>query len=266
MAHIHPTAIIDPRAVLAADVSVGPWCLIEGPVTLGPGCRLFERVSLRGPLVAGARNVFYPHVSLGLEPQDRKYDLSRPGPGIKLGDDNLLREGVTIHRATGEHPTTVGDRNFLMVNCHVAHDSRVSDDCTLVNNVALAGHVELADRVTLGGNAAVHQFCRIGRLAMMSGGAVVTQDVPPFCVVYKSRRVDSLNLVGLRRAGLRAHIDTLRRAFLIFFKGRHTTGVALEIIEREEGGDPLVQEFVAFIRSSKRGVTGSAPVREAAGE
>lgn len=257
MAQIHPTAIVDPRASLASDVVVGPWSLIEGPVTLGPGCRLLERVSLRGPLVAGARNIFYPHASLGLEPQDRKFDPAHPGPGIRLGDDNLLREGVTIHRATGEHPTAIGDRNFLMVNAHVAHDARIGSDCVLVNNTAVAGHVHLADRVTLGGSAVVHQFCRLGRLSMMSGGTGVTQDVPPFCVVYRLREIGGLNLVGLRRSGLREHIDPLHRAFVLFYRGRHATRVALSLIESEVGHDPLVREFVQFIRESKRGITGS---------
>ncbi len=240
---------------MAPDVVVGPWCLIEGAVTLGPGCRLLERVSLRGPLIVGGGNHFYPQASLGLEPQDRKFDPAKGDSGIVIGDGNLFREGVTIHRATGATPTTIGNRNYFMANSHAGHDVKIGNDCTLANGALLGGHVQLGDGVLLGGNSSVHQFCRIGRLGMLSGQAAISQDLPPFCTVYNTRMIGSLNFVGLRRNGYRQEIDALRRVFEIYYLEHHTGPVALEIIERELGDNALAREFVQFVRTSRRGMT-----------
>jgi UDP-N-acetylglucosamine acyltransferase len=255
MPKVHPTAIVDPRARLADDAEVGPWCLIEGDVTLGAGCRLFERVSLRGPLVAGKNNVFYPQACIGIDPQDRKFDPSHDGPGVRIGDGNLFREGVTVHRSTGSRPTTIGNRNFLMANAHMGHDSTLADDAVMANGALLGGHVEVSDRAFLGGNSGVHQYCRVGRLAMLSGAAGLTQDLPPFCTIYDTRQIGSLNIVGLRRAGYRASIPNLRRAFSIFFRSGLSNHSAVARIEEDLGHDPLCLELAEFIKHSKRGIT-----------
>ncbi len=255
MPNVHSTAIMAHDVQLADDVCIGPWCVIEGPVTIGPGCRLMERVSIRGPLIMGVNNAVYPSACLGFPPQDRKYNPDKPGAGVRIGDNNVLREGVTIHRATGDRPTTVGNDNYLMCAVHLGHDAVVSNRCTLANQVLLAGHVVVQNQVTMGGNAVVHQYCRLGRLVMMSGAMGVVQDIPPFCVVYNHRMVGSLNLVGLRRAGLREHIEPLQRAFTILYRTRHTTPVALEMIDREKLDDPLVDELIEFVRTTKRGIT-----------
>lgn len=255
MPRMHTTAIVDPQVRLADDVSIGPGCVIEGPVEIGPRTRLMHRVSLRGPLVIGPDNLLYPNVCLGYEPQHRDFDTSHEGPGVVIGAENVLREGVTIHRATGEHPTCLGDRNYLMANAHMGHDCRVGNDCTLANSSLLGGHVRFDDQVITGGNGGIHQFCRVGRLAMISGGASMSQDVPPFCVCYRTRCIGSLNVIGLRRAGLRGHLPPLRRAFNLFFRESHAAPRALELIEAGSGDDPLVREFVAFIRGSQRGIT-----------
>ncbi|MCE9589066.1 MAG: acyl-ACP--UDP-N-acetylglucosamine O-acyltransferase [Planctomycetes bacterium] len=252
---IHPTAIIDPRAELAAGVKVGPWCSITGRVVIGEGTMLHERVTLNGPLVIGRGNVFYPQSVIGLEPQDRKFAPATEGAGVVMGDENIVREGVTIHRATGAHATTLGDRNYLMVNSHVGHDVVIGNTCTFVNGSLVGGHARVGDSVTLGGNACVHQFCRMGRMSMLAGTRGVTQDVPPFCTVYNPRRISSLNLVGLRRAGYRERIENLQEAFDIFFRRGLANDTAVETIERRVGADPLCQEFIDFIRSTKRGIT-----------
>lgn len=254
MPTIHPTAILDDRVILADDVFIGPGCVIEGDVSIGPGTRLLHRVTLHGPLTLGANNVLYPNVCLGFAPQDMKYDHDRPGPGVVIGDGNVIREGVTIHRATKELPTTVGSRNYFMVNSHLGHDVAVGNDCTLANGVLIAGHVEIQDQAVLGGNAAVHQFCRVGRMSMISGVVAVTKDAPPFCTCYDARRVGSLNLVGLRRAGFRDHIKPLTHAFKLLYRERLMIPAALERIEREVGDDPLVAELCRFVRGSKRGI------------
>lgn len=255
MTAIHPSAIVDPQAELAEGVIVGPQCVIQGPVKIGAGTHLLHRVTLQGPLVIGKNNRIYPNAAIGLEPQDRKYDMNKPGAGTLIGDDNILREGVTLHRATGERPTTLGSRNYLMVNSHLGHDVILGSDVTLANGTLVAGHVRIEDKTTFGGNAVIHQFCRIGRMAMISGIRGVTQDVPPFCIVYHSKRVGSLNLIGLRRGGYRASIDPLKKAFQLLYLEGLPTRSAVARIQAELGSDPLCAEFAAFCQASKRGIT-----------
>ncbi len=256
MPKIHPTAIIDDRAELADDVEVGPWCLIEGRVTIGAGTRLLSRVSLNGPLVIGENNTIYPNATIGFAPQDLKFDHASEGAGVAIGNNNLLREGVNIHRATGQTPTTLGDDNYLMVNAHLGHDCVVGNRVMMANNAAMAGHVTLGDQVIIGGGAAIHQFVTIGRLSMVSGLQGIGQDLPPFCTVYVSRYVGSLNIVGLRRNGYRDHITHMKTAFQRFFMEGHTNPIAIASIENDAPliADPLVREFVDFIKQSKRGI------------
>ncbi len=255
MPAIHPTAIVDPSAELAEDTTVGAGCIVEAGVRLGRGTRLSHRVTLEGPLVVGEDNVFYPNVCVGLPPQDLNFDPSYGGAGVSIGDRNLFREGVTLHRATGATPTTVGDDNFFMVNTHAGHDAYVGNGCTLTNGALLAGHVELHDGVTLGGNAAVQQFSRLGRLAMVAGLAPVVKDLPPFFLVHRSGHVGSLNLVGLRRAGYRTHVGPLREAFDLLYRRGLPLARAADEIERRHGDDPLCAEVATFVRAAHRGIT-----------
>ncbi|MFN3166903.1 MAG: acyl-ACP--UDP-N-acetylglucosamine O-acyltransferase [Phycisphaeraceae bacterium] len=256
MPQTHPTASIDDQAQLADDVVVGPQCVIEGPVTIGPGTRLVAQAYLKGPLTIGANNTIYPFVTIGLEPQDWKADPDKPGRGTVIGDGNMIREGVSIHRASrDEHPTTIGNKNYLMAYSHVAHDCVVGNDCMFANSALLGGHCEVGDRVILGGNCGVQQFCRIGRLAMLGGCEGITADLPPFCMIHHTKQVSALNLIGLRRAGLRTHIPALREAFNLYYRRGIPGTKALAMID-EQIDDPLVSEFVAFIRASERGVTG----------
>jgi UDP-N-acetylglucosamine acyltransferase len=250
---IHKTSSVDSRVQLADDVEIGPNCVIEGAVKLGPGTRLLGHVWLVGPLTVGAYNVFYPNCCVGFDPQHRRY-VPGSGAGVAIGNQNIFREGVTIHGATGAQPTTVGNQNYLMCNSHLGHDAIVGDDCTFANGALIGGHVTIANSAFFGGNCAVHQFCRIGRLAILSGGVVVVSDVPPFCMVQLTRTVGGLNIVGLRRSGYREHIKNLKRLFEIFFLSQHTTPVALEQIDRELSHDPLCAEFADFVRQTKRGI------------
>ncbi len=267
MPQIHPTAIVDPRVELAEDVVIGPHCVLEGRITIGPGTRLVHHVYMNGPLTIGTGNTFYPNAAVGYGPQDRKFDPQKEGAGLLIGDENIFREGVTIHRATKDRPTTLGQRNYLMVNAHVAHDCLVGNDCTLANGALLAGHVELQDGVVLGGNAAVHQFCRVGRLAMLSGVSAVSQDIPPFCVAYNLRSIGSLNIIGLRRNGYRDHIGNMKKAFKILYLSGLNRPAVVEQILSELGGDRLCVEFAEFVRNSRKGITpytvGAAPLEAA---
>lgn len=251
MRNVHPSAIVHPNATLSDDVHIGPNCIIDSPeIRIGPGTRLIASVYLTGPITLGAQNTLYPNVSLG-----RKFDPTRAVGGVVIGDRNVLREGVTLHRATGSRPTRVGNDNFLMCNAHLGHDVEVADNCTLANGTLIAGHVKIESSAITGGNAVVHQFCRLGRLSMLSGLAGLGQDLPPFCTAYVTRSVGSLNVVGLRRAGYRDHIPHLKRAFEILYLSRHTTPIAADLIERELGSDPFCAELVAFVRSTRRGIT-----------
>ena len=257
MPQIHPTAIIDDQATLAEDVVVGPNCIVEGPVTLGPGTKLMAQCYLKGPLTLGENNTVYPFATIGLEAQDWKADPSHTGPGTVIGDGNVFRESVSIHRASkDEHPTTIGNKNYFMACSHVAHDCVIGNDCMFANSALLGGHCEVGDRVILGGNCGVQQFCRIGRLSMVGGAEGMTMDLPPFCMIHHTKQVSALNLIGLRRAGLRPHIAALREAFNIYYRHGIPGGKALDMIDEKLGQDPCVREFVDFIRESKRGVTG----------
>jgi len=257
MTRIHTSSTVDPRAELEEGVEIGPYCVVEGRVKIGAGTRLLHHVSLRGPMEVGRNNTFHPFACLGGAPQHRGYDPELDGAGTIIGDDNVFRESFTLNRASKEVPTTVGHRNYFMANAHVGHDSIVGNDCTLANCAALAGHVVVGDSVFLAGNSGVHQFCRVGRLAMIGAAAIIVQDLTPFCMCYTSRAVGSLNLVGLRRAGLREHIKPLNRAFEVLFRERHATPHAVALIEREQAGDVLVKEMLEFVRGTRRGITGA---------
>jgi UDP-N-acetylglucosamine acyltransferase len=253
---VHPTAVIAPEAELAFDVQVGPYAIIEGPVRVGPGTIIEAHACLCGPMDMGRDNFVGHGAVLGKCPQHKGY---RGEPtSLKIGDGNVFREHVTVHRGTaaGGGVTTIGDRNMFMIGSHLGHDASVGNDCMLVNGALVAGHVELHDGCILSGHSAIQQRVRVGRLAMLGGLGSVTKDIPPFVIQQGYNCVSGLNLVGLRRAGLAAEaIAALRDAFRILYKeGRTQTG-ALELISADLGVIPEVEEFVSFIKSTKIGIS-----------
>ncbi|MEM6749077.1 MAG: acyl-ACP--UDP-N-acetylglucosamine O-acyltransferase [Planctomycetota bacterium] len=254
MPQVHPTAIVSPDATLAEDAVVGPFCTVGEGVTLGPGSRLISHVVLQGPLTMGQGNVVYPFACLGLAPQDLKVDPAEPGHGVVIGDGNVIRESVTIHRGYHDRPTSLADRNYLMVNSHLGHDVAMGSDCMIANGAVLGGHVVVGDRVTLGGNAGVHQFVRIGRMAIVTGAEGFTVDIPPFCGANRRNQAYGINVVGLRRAGLREHIGPLRQAYRILFLQGLPNPQAVARIREDLGDDPLCRELADFVEASKRGV------------
>ena len=253
---------MDPQAQLADDVEVGPCCIIQGKVTVGKGTRLHSQVNLQGPLTLGEHNTIYPGVCIGFAPQHRAFDHDEDGAGTVIGDRNVFREMVTIHRAYLDKPTTIGSDNYFMAQSHVGHDCVVGSHCTLANGGILGGHAIFNDHAILGGHACVHQFCRVGRMAMVGGTGGVTQDLPPYCVAYDLRVVGALNLVGLRRAGLREHVQPLKRAFDLLYRSGHSNPEAIKHIEAELGDNPLCMEFADFVRTSTRGITSYQPHRD----
>ncbi len=252
MPHIHPTAIIDGDVQLADDVVVGPFCILNGKIRIGPGTTLVASVHLNGPLWMGARNVCYPGVCLGFAPQDLSFTPFTDGAGLVIGDGNTFREHVTIHRATKDRPTTIGSENYWMASSHAGHDCMVGNNNIVANAVCLAGHVHIADRVIIGGATMIHQFVRIGRNVMLSGASGSTCDVPPFFMLSDLNMTPGLNTVGLRRAGFsRMTIDHLRWAFrTLYAEGASPKQNVHRLREREHV--PEVKEIIDFILASKR--------------
>jgi UDP-N-acetylglucosamine acyltransferase len=253
---IHPTAVIDPDAMIAPDVQIGPFAIIEGPVRIGPKCVIEGHACLSGPLTLGPDNFVGHGAVLGKSPQHKGY--RGEATTLIIGEGNVFREFVTIHRGTvqGGGETRIGDRNLFMINCHLGHDGRVGNGCTLVNGALVAGHVELHDGCILSGHTAIQQRVRVGRLAMMGGLASTSKDIPPFTLVQGYNCVSGLNVVGLRRAGVSAEsIAALRESFRMLFKEGRTQRSAIERIERDLAHIPEVQEFTSFIRASTLGIS-----------
>jgi UDP-N-acetylglucosamine acyltransferase len=251
---IHPTAIISPRARLSPGVRVGPFAVIEDEVVVGEGCEVGAHAVVKRFTTLGARNRIYEHAVLGGEPQDVKF--SGEPSRLEIGDDNLIREFVTIHRASGERGATrVGSRNFLMIGVHVAHNCAIGDDNIFANEVALAGHITVEDHAFLSNNVGCHQFIRIGRYAMVGGKSKIVQDVLPFFTTDGNPpRVRGLNAVGLRRAGFSTEgRKALKDAYRLLFRRGLALGDALAELERT--GDPNVRHLASFIRGSRRGFT-----------
>lgn len=211
---IHPTAIIHPQAELHSTVKVGPFCVIENQVKIGANTEILAHVTISGPTEIGENNRIFPGAVIGLEPQDLKYKGA--ASGLKIGNHNTIRECVTINRATSEGENTeIGDQNLLMAYTHVAHNCIIENGVIIANNVALAGHVKIESRAVIGGVLGVHQFVQIGKMAMLGGMSRIDRDVPPFMLVEGNpAQVRSLNLVGLKRAGLTTEeIRLLKNAF-----------------------------------------------------
>jgi UDP-N-acetylglucosamine acyltransferase len=250
---IHPTAVIDPAARFAADVTVGPYAIVDGPVTLGPGCRVGPHAHLVGPLTLGANNIVHTGAVLGDRPQHLKFtDLPT---GVIAGDDNVFREHVTVHSGSRPGGTRIGDNNFFMVNSHIAHDCVVCNQVIMCNGSLIAGHCTLEDGAFISGNCAAHQFSRIGRLSMMSGGATISRDLPPFMVCSSRNRMVGVNVVGMKRAGLSGdQINAVREAYRILYLQRKVLPAAVEHIQRSLGDVDTVAELLAFTRASQRGI------------
>jgi UDP-N-acetylglucosamine acyltransferase len=252
---IHPTAIVDTGVELGAGVEIGPFCVLRGRVHIGDGTRLIGNVWLQGPAEIGRENRIYPFVSIGFAPQASGYDPATAGHGVVIGDRNVLRENVTVHRAmTEDGPTRIGNDNFFMVGSHAGHDAQVGDHCTLANAALLGGHVRLEDRVTVGGGAAVHQHCRIGRGAMLSGAVAAAHDVPPYFLLTGISVCGSVNLVGMRRMGLdNDEIADVKWAWRVICREGNTRPVMLEKL-RARAERPLIAAYVAFVEGTRRGL------------
>ncbi len=255
-ASVHPTAQIDPGARLGDGTTVGAFSVIGADVTVGPGCEIGPHAVVEGPTVMGARCRVFPFACIGMAPQDLKYRGERTT--IEIGDDNVFREGVTVHRGTvgGGGVTRIGSGNLLMAQTHVAHDCQVGSQVIFANAATLAGHVVVEDGATIGAFSGVHQFCRVGGHAYIGGYSVITQDALPFVLTVGNRAKSfGINVIGLERKRFAPEaIQALRQAYRILFRSRLTLQEALDRLQTEFPSQPEVGRLAAFIRGSRRGV------------
>jgi UDP-N-acetylglucosamine acyltransferase len=251
---IHPSSVVSGQARLGNDVTIGPFCVIEGDAVIGDGCTLESHVIVKAGTTLGRRNHVFEGCVLGGMPQHVR-PPAEPGR-LVIGDGNTLREHVTIHRSLYcDHVTSVGDNNLLMVNVHVAHDCRVGSHGIFANNAMLAGHVSVEDRAYVSGAVGVHQFCRIGGLAMIGGAARVIKDVPPYVTLDGgSGAVVGLNLVGLRRNGFApSQVAELKAAYRLIYRSGLAWNDLLERLRAEFPTGPAARFHAFFLSGGARG-------------
>jgi len=256
MSEIHPTAIIDPRAELSPAVKIGPYVIIQGEVKIGSGTQIGPHTLMEGPCAIGRDNQIGAFVHIGGAPQHLQYRGEETI--VRIGDQNQIREFVTIHRGTalGKGETIIGNQNFLMVGTHIAHDCIIGSNIIMANYVQLAGHCRIDDHAVFGGICGVHQHCRIGRGVMVGGLSGVEMDVPPFSLVAGARaRFIGLNRIGLKRMGIpEPTVQALKKTYRIIQGSNLLLKDALKKVEQEFGKVPEVQEIILFFQTSQRGV------------
>ena len=250
---IHSTAIVHPKAKLHPSVKVGPYAVIDAGVEIGADCELGPHVYVTGLTKIGARNRFFAGCVIGEAPQDLKYH-GEP-TRLRIGDDNVFREHVTVHRSTTkEEETVIGSKCFLMANVHVAHNCHLADTIIMANGALLGGYVHVAERAFISGNCVVHQFVRIGTLTMLQGGCAVSADLPPYTMVNRVNELCGLNTVGLRRAGMSsAERLELRRLYHSLFRKGQNLRAAVEAARKKFNSVPA-KTMLDFIAGSKRGI------------
>jgi UDP-N-acetylglucosamine acyltransferase len=256
VARIHATAVVDQRARLADDVTIGPYVVVEADVELGPGCVVGPFCRFEGPTVVAAGNRFVSHCSVGAPPQDLSYrgELTR----LEIGPNNLFREFCNLHRGTakGGGITRIGSHGLYMIGSHIAHDCQVGDHVIFANQGTLAGHVTVGEWAMVGALSAVHQFCMVGEHAYIGGGTIATKDVLPFMKTVGSRpaRCFGPNAIGLERRGFSAErVGALKTAWRYLHSAKLTTSEALQRITADLADAPDAMRVVEFIRSSQRG-------------
>ena len=253
---IHPTAIIDERAQIGKGVKIGAYAVIGREVTIGDACEIGHHAVIEGPTTMGEGNRIFPFAAIGLEPQDMKFhgEASR----LEIGSGNLIREYVTLNRGSeaGGWVTRIGDQNWIMAYCHIAHDCLIGSNIIMANGTTLGGHVVGKDHATLGGMTGVHQFCRIGEYAMTGGQSMITQDITPYVIAVGNRaKLQGLNYVGLERKGFTpAQIEEINKIYRVFFMSGKTVENAVHQLRAELPPSEHLQRFVEFVESSQRGV------------
>lgn len=256
MIEIHQTAVVSPRAEIAESVAIGPYSVIGEDVWIGEECVIGPHTVIEGPTTIGRRNRFFGQASVGTDSQDLKYRGDETF--LIIGDDNVIREFVTINRGTAAGGTTsIGNRNLLMTGVHIAHDCCIGEDAVMANAATLAGHVDIGDGSIVGAFSGVHQFCQVGKYAFVGGYSVLTQDALPFVKTVGERnqaRIYGINSLGLQRKGFSAErIRKLKQAYRCLFQKDLKTSDAIARIREEGLETEEVRVLIEFIRNSKRG-------------
>ena len=250
---IHPAAVVHPQAQIDPSVEVQPFAVIDEHVSLGANCLVGPHVHLTGHTTIGAGNIFHAGGVIGDAPQDLKYK-GEP-TRLRIGDQNVFREHVTVHRSAkvGEE-TVIGSKNFLMANSHVGHNCRLGDHIVIANGALLGGHVTVDDRVFISGNCLVHQFVRIGTLALMQGGSGISKDLPPFTIARGDNGICGLNIIGLRRAGFSAEQRLeLKKLYRLLFRSGKKFSAAIAETKGDFTSD-VARVMLEFVSASKRGL------------
>lgn len=254
MTQIHASAIVEGDVKLGEGVEIGPFCVVRGHVTLADNVRLLSGVSIQGPVTIGKNTILYPNASIGYEPQDYKFAPGSPTAGVVIGENTIIREHATVHAATKlDVPTKVGDRVMMMVGSHLGHDGEIGNDVVIVNNCMLAGHTQVHDRVVLSGGVMMHQFGRVGRGVMASGGSILSNDVPPFCMTAGRNMVVGLNKVGMRRSGMSAdEMEAVRQAYRDVLRKNPPLNEMREMLDERAKTSEAVRIMADFVRDAKR--------------
>ena len=254
--NVHPSAVVSPKAKIADGVCIGPFSIIGERVEIGRDTVIDSHVVIDGNTVIGEKNRVYPYVSLGLPPQDVGY--SGEDTRLVIGDENIIREFVTVNRATTKQDrvTRIGNNNYLMAYAHVAHDCTLGNSIIMSNAATLGGHIEIGDKAIIGGLVAIHQFVRIGAYAFIGGMTATVKDIPPFMMASGDRaKLYGLNVRGLKREGFsREKIDGLKRAYQIIWRDHHLLNEAIKRVQEEIAPFGELDMLIDFITSSKRGV------------
>lgn len=255
-ADIHQSAVVSPKAKIADGVCIGPFSIIGERVVIGSDTVIDSHVVIDGNTVIGERNKIYPYVSLGLPPQDVGY--KGEDTRLIIGDDNVIREFVTVNRATTKQDmvTKIGNHNYLMAYAHVAHDCILGNSIIMSNAATLGGHIEIGDKAIIGGLVAIHQFVRVGAYAFIGGMSATVKDIPPYMMASGDRaKLYGLNVRGLKREGFsKEKIDSLKRAYQIIWRDHHLLNEALERVQKEIASFEELDILLDFLTSSKRGV------------
>jgi UDP-N-acetylglucosamine acyltransferase len=253
---IHATAIISPHVEIEDGTFIGPFCILKDGARIKQGTKLVSNIIIEGDTEIGENCTIYPFTSIGLPPQDMKYREEKTG--VRIGNNNIIREYITIHRASvgGDGLTTIGDNNFLMAYVHIAHDCKVGSSVIMANVATLAGHVAVEDHVVIGGLSAVHQFTRIGAYSMVGGLSGVAQDIPPYMIASGPRaKLFGLNAIGLKRHGFsETTIKELKKAYKILFREKHTLKEAIRKIQEDIPYTDEIKHLIEFIQKNKRGI------------
>jgi UDP-N-acetylglucosamine acyltransferase len=256
-ARIHPTSLVDPAAHVPHSCTIGPFCIIGDEVELGDNCELLSHVVLKGPTRMGSNNRVFPFTTLGLEPQDLKFRGEKTR--LEIGDNNVIRESVTIHRGTpaGGGVTRIGSNCLIMAYTHIAHDCQIGDHVIMANAATLAGHVTVEEYAVVGALCPVHQYVRIGAYSYIGGGTTITQDVLPFSLTSAKREVHAfgMNSVGLQRKGFsKERLQKIHRAYRLLLSSKMNIGDAIAKLKAEGDLGEDVERLVNFVEFSERGI------------